>query len=177
MATAPIALDSSRGILVKNHKSDSGKSNCYVALEWLGPDSYEYHMHPVCQNGDGTWKQGAFLNNARLLELSDGKSLASNWASLYFAQNGGYFYDTDAPNDDLPSNHAYIGYEGTMVITPKFKNGQISNIAVQTKYGMIYSWNNNLALGGSSSTGLVQLRYITPDQVPTAVKTAAGVCN
>lgn len=177
MATAPIALDSSLGILVKHLKADSGKSNCYVALEWLGQDSYVYQMHPVCKQGDGTWEQGAFLNNARLFELSDGQSLASDWTSLYFAQNGGYFYDTDAPNGDLPSNHAYIGYEGTMVMTPKFKNGQITNIAVQAKYGMIYSWNNNLALGGSAPTGLVQLRYITSEQVPTAVKTAAGVCD
>jgi len=153
---------------LKNVKIDSGKDNCYVRLNWGGPGSFVYDLVAYCLNGNGLWERGEY--NPQLWELNDGKrSIGSDLGSLYFAQKGKTFHG-------FPENHAFIGYDGAMVLTPKFdKNGNLSSVVATVNAGSIYSWDSGSQIGGTSRAGGLKLSLVNTDEVPQgAIDCAAG---
>ncbi|MGR9088186.1 MAG: hypothetical protein ACU841_14095 [Gammaproteobacteria bacterium] len=137
---------------------DTG-NNCYVQLTWNGPDSFSYDMDSYCLNGDGLWERGEY--SGPLYELNDkNQSLASDWTYVYFAQK-------DREFADFPDDFAYTGYEGTLILTPKInKNDEVKSIKSTSNAGMIYAWDNSLALGGTSKPNGFKLKFVKPDKVP-----------
>jgi len=158
------------GKIVKNVKVDSGKDTCFVALAWGGKDTYSYLMLPVCKNAAGAWELSEFLENSTLKELNDGISIGLDYASLYLAQK-------DKPFHGFPAGYAYTGYQGTIVITPKLRKGNIINITATTNSGGIYSYDQGTKTGGTSRSGSLLMRLVDQADVPAAAKCAVGITS
>jgi hypothetical protein len=159
------------GEIVKNVKIDTGKDTCYIALAWGGLDTFSYLMLPVCKrnnNGTEVWELSEFLENAVLFELSDGKSVGIDFAKLYLAQK-------DKPFHGFPTGYAYTGYQGTIILTPKFNsNGAIKTVTAKANSGTLYSYDSNTKIGGSSRSGFT-LKFVNEVNVPAGAKCAVGI--
>lgn len=169
--TIPKAIDTSGPspwAQLKNLKIDSGTDNCYAQLTWGGEGSYVYHLVTYCLNGNGQWEREEY--STELWELNDSRqSLGSDWGSIYFVQQGKVFHG-------FPANYAFIGYEGSLELIPKYdRNGWLSGVSVGASSGMIYSWDSGSKIGGTSRSGGVKLRFVKTERVPQgAIDCAAG---
>lgn len=153
----------------RSYPVDTGKDNCFVQLKWNGADSYSYDMNQFCLNGNGQWEHGEFAGETtdKLAELDDG-SLGSGWTYVYFPQLGRTFAG-------FPSGYAYVGFEGTLILTPSFNSsGAVKSIKATGNAGMIYSWDSYYGVGGTArSTGL-KLKFVKTESVPAGATTCAA---
>lgn len=155
-------------------KVDSGLNNCYAQLQWGGQGSYIYDLVAYCMNGGGQWERGEY--NAQLWEIDDGKqSIATDLGSLYFVQRGKRFHG-------FPDNYAFVGYDGSMTLTPKINSaGVVTGIGAAVNTGSVYAWDDGAQMGGTSRTGGLKLTFVRPEFVPTGAKLCAeaqtGLCQ